>query len=428
MTPNQNEILALYVFDRDFHYAVDPLLEEEFFDHYLLRTIFCTARKFYAEYGDVPTVEALCTAVLHDHPKIDARELTAFFEVHRIDGVNAATKKFYLDHLLELRRIRVAQEVIKRGIDYVSRGEVDRFVHDVVSSLAFHQEDIRTLVFRRDLERVIASLSQVEEERIATLFPTLDECLGGGFATRELVVVLGGTGVGKTAFLVNLAWSALLQGRKVFYYSFEVSAERVIMRMVSTILGMRFSEIMENPDRAIKRLDTHLMRALFNNFVVIEAPTFSMTTSQLDANIESHALQGTVPDIVFVDYADIMLPQRSYRERWLEIETSYMELRAIAMKRNLVMVTASQINREGADARQIKLEHVKGAYGKTHNADVVISLNRSIEDKFKSNLIRLYINKNRNNIADREILLSVDYETMSFSEVQGQVSSSNALV
>jgi replicative DNA helicase len=191
---------------------------------------------------------------------------------------------------------------------------------------------------------------------------------------------------------------------------------------------VRFSEIMENPDRAIKRLDTHLMRALFNNFVVIEAPTFSMTTSQLDANIESHALQGTVPDIVFVDYADIMLPQRSYRERWLEIETSYMELRAIAMKRNLVMVTASQINREGADARQIKLEHVKGAYGKTHNADVVISLNRSIEDKFRSNLIRLYINKNRNNIADREILLSVDYETMSFSEVQGQVPSSNALV
>jgi replicative DNA helicase len=426
---NLGELLALYVFDREFHFAVDDLMTEEFFDHPLYRQVFSVAREFYQSYGDVPSQEAFNAFVVQKYPQTTVQELELFWRSHRRES-SPATKRFYLDHLQELRRIRIAQEVIRKGIEQVSQGKVDDFVHEVVSSLSFQEKDIRTVFFRRDLERMIQSLSNVEEERTLTLFPTLDSYLGGGFARRELIIILGGTGVGKTAFLVNLAWSAILQEKKVFYYTFEVSAERIVMRLLSLILSQNYQEILIDPQKAIQKLDEHVMSALFNNFIVVEAPTFSMTTAQLDSNIEKLVMQGQIPDIVFVDYADIMLSQRSYRERWLELETSYMELRSIAMKRNLVMVTASQITREGADAKQIRLEHVKGSYGKTHNADVVLSLNRTPEDKYKDNQIRLYINKNRNNIADQDVILKVDYETMTFMEAgsKGNVSSSNFLV
>lgn len=424
---NVGELLYLYVFDREFHYAVDHLLRVDFFEHPIHKAVFEVARSFYATYGDVPSQEAMIAAIFKEPREFSPKEVEAFFKAYTGD-VNPAVKRFYLDHLQEVHRVRVAQEVIRRGIEYVSEGKVDAFVHDVVSSLSFRSEDIRTVFFRRDLEEVLRTITKVEEERIRTLFPTLDAYLGGGFASRELVIILGGTGVGKTAFLINLAWSAIIQGKKVFYYTFEVSAERIVLRLLSLILSKKYTDILADPQSAIQQLDEHVMAALFDNFIVIEAPTFSMTPSQLDANIETQIVQGHIPDIVFVDYGDIMLPQRSYRERWLELETSYMELRAIATKRNVVMVTASQINREGADAKQIKLEHVKGAYGKTHNADVVLSLNYAVEDKFK-NQIRLYINKNRNNVADKEIPLEVDYETMTFTESRlGTVQSEYVLV
>ncbi len=55
---------------------------------------------------------------------------------------------------------------------------------------------------------------------------------------------------------------------------------------------------------------------------------------------------GFVPDVLIVDYADIMRSSNKYNERRFELELIYQELRNIAIQFNIPVITATQLNRE----------------------------------------------------------------------------------
>jgi replicative DNA helicase len=412
----QHELAYLITFNRELYLLATEIGGEQLFESHILKDIYRTASEFYDRYGTSPTFESFFTAFEKHYSKkyqlLDIVALKKSFQTLR-DSIQPELAEFYADHLKELYRKKQAEEVIRRGISYIESGNIDSFVHDVVKHLSLENKYIRSGKLLSDAEEIGRYLQNIEDTRIQTLIPILDKVLGGGFAPRELVIVLGGTGGGKTAFLINLGWAAVMQKKRVLYYTFEVAMERVLARAICHILQKPYQEIIRNPKKTKQLLEEHRMSPYMDNFKVIEAPTFTMTVPQLEAHIEMEIIKEGKPDMIIVDYADIMLPSQHYSDRWLELENSYMYLRSIAQKHDAVLITASQVNREGAQATKIKNEHIKGAYGKTQNADVVIALNRSAEDKEKGT-VKISINKNRNYVADQVIEVMVNFETMTF--------------
>ena len=101
------------------------------------------------------------------------------------------------------------------------------------------------------------------------------------------------------------------------------------------------------------------------------------------------------PDMILVDYGDILRPVKHNTEKRHELQEIYEQLRAIAQIYDCPVWTASQTNRSGLNAEVITMEAISEAFNKCFVADFIFSLSRTIEDK-KANKGRVFIAKNRN--------------------------------
>src|SRR5256712_3971596 len=88
---------------------------------------------------------------------------------------------------------------------------------------------LETLVERVDQQRPGATA----DDTVPTGFPSLDKLLGGGFRRRDLVVLGGDVGSGKSALALVLALRVARQGSRGAFFSGELDAERVMQRALA---------------------------------------------------------------------------------------------------------------------------------------------------------------------------------------------------
>ncbi len=101
------------------------------------------------------------------------------------------------------------------------------------------------------------------------------------------------------------------------------------------------------------------------------------------------------PDMVIVDYADLLRPVSTGREKRHELESIYEELRGLAKEFECSFWTASQTNRSGLNAEVITMESISEAFNKCFVADFIFTVSRTVEDK-NTNQGRIFVAKNRN--------------------------------
>lgn len=65
-------------------------------------------------------------------------------------------------------------------------------------------------------------------------FPSLDQ-LTNGLETSSLITVIARPGMGKTSFALDLASYAGMLGRKVIYFSYEMSKDEILFRLLSKL-------------------------------------------------------------------------------------------------------------------------------------------------------------------------------------------------
>ena len=103
-------------------------------------------------------------------------------------------------------------------------------------------------------------------------------------------------------------------------------------------------------------------------------------------------MQGKKPDVVIVDYADLL--RGHGQEKRHELEGIYEDLRGLAGEYELPVWTASQANRSALEEDVIDASKIAESYGKVMVADFIISLSRKVQDKL-AGTGRWHIIKNR---------------------------------
>jgi len=227
-------------------------------------------------------------------------------------------------------------------------------------------------------------------ETITTGWENMDKITGGGGGRKELAVVIAPTGVGKSMVLVHLGATALKAGMTVVHYTLELRDTVIANRYDSCITGIPLDELM---DRKVEIRE--FLKDIDGTLIIKEYPTKTATTNTIRAHIEKLKQQGIIPDMIIVDYADLLRTLSTRREKREELESIYEELRAIMMENNVVGWTASQTNRTGLQAEIITMQSISEAFSKCFIADLIFSVSRTVEDKQK-NGGRIYIAKNRN--------------------------------
>ena len=115
--------------------------------------------------------------------------------------------------------------------------------------------------------------------------------------------------------------------------------------------------------------------------IVKEYPTKSATTETLKNHLYKLKQRGIEPDLLIVDYGDLLKPVNNFKEKRYELGSIYEELRAIAKVNECPLWTASQTNRSGLNAEVITMESISEAFNKCFVADFICTVSRTYEEE-----------------------------------------------
>ena len=185
------------------------------------------------------------------------------------------------------------------------------------------------------------------------------------------------TGVGKTAFLADYAASQLWEGKNVLYVTMEMAEEKVANRIDANMMDISFKELRKVGKEEFFLRCKKIKKANIGKLFVKEFPTSTAGAVEVDHLIkELYQKKGFVPDILCVDYISICKSSRVKLSQgsYLYVKSIAEEFRALAMKHDLVCLSATQTNRDGIDASDFSLKSISESAGLAHTVDWALAL------------------------------------------------------
>lgn len=224
------------------------------------------------------------------------------------------------------------------------------------------------------LIETMSQLSARETQRINTGFPLLDSKLKG-FEAGQLVIIGARPGVGKSAFLLDIAESAARAGNETLFVSLEMSAseltERLLARRSAATMDQLIDRDVESNWDSIAAASTRLER-LPLHFWDKPAATVSKIRGAA-ATIQNLRL-------IVIDYLGLMQADRRADSRNLELGQISRDLKNLASELQIPIVAAAQLNRGVSDTERPTLLSLRDSGELEQNGSKVLFLWRIDEN------------------------------------------------
>lgn len=190
------------------------------------------------------------------------------------------------------------------------------------------------------LTETLQSLSAEEQTRINTGFPRLDSIVKG-FEAGQLIIVGARPGVGKSAFLLDLAESAARSGNETLFVSLEMSAAELTERL----LARRSMATMDNLiDRDLNDETWTDIAAVSNRLERLPLHFWDKPAVTV-SKIRGAAATIQNLHLIVIDYLGLMQADRRADSRNLELGQISRDLKNLASELQIPIVAAAQLNR-----------------------------------------------------------------------------------
>ena len=362
--PNfQNCVLQAALIDRDFFEKIFETLKEEYFTSEAHKSIWLEIRKLFNKYNAAPTYDTLKSEI-SQYPEGELKESAINVLLDIETKVNRQEIEYAKDKSIEFCKNQSMKAAILKSVELLQEGKFEEIQKTIEDSLKISTEQdmghdyFESFKTRQEIHSRIT---------VPTGFPLLDanEVLDGGLAHGELGAVMAPTGGGKSFFLVNLGFGALAAGKNVIHYTFELSETHVGNRYDSRITGVPTKELRTRMVEAENKLARFMGGQLF----IKEYPPKVATINTIKFHMGRLLSNGFDPDLIIIDYGDLMRSRRGYDQKRFELESIFEDLRALAMEMKLPIWTATQSNREGFNDDVITIDKVGEAINKAMVVD-----------------------------------------------------------
>jgi hypothetical protein len=236
-----------------------------------------------------------------------------------------------------------------------------------------------------------------EERRSLVMYPgAVGRFFDGAWLRGELYSFMAPEKTGKTEWLIDFTVRALrCKNRVAFFDSGDSSIDEILMRLGKRLsftseYGGTVSVPVEWPDeddlprwedRVVAATDPvrsyEMMGVVSRNrkaFRLASYPNSTLSVSQLSATLDDWGRDDWRPDVVVVDYADILLPPSGFSDGLEKIDEMWKALRRLSQEKNILVVTATQadaasytqkglLGKQNFSGRKTKLSHVNGMIG-----------------------------------------------------------------
>lgn len=388
----QEKLVQALLMDQKFSEQMMEVVDTSYFEVNYLKFL---AERYFAyskKYKVYPSLQLLVT-IIRDDLKVGTdiilRDQIIEYLQRMKSNPDPGDLQYIKDRSLEFCRKQALKKALESAVDQMQSNKYESIVETIKKAV---QVGTAPSVGHDFFNEMDARFTKLKRDTIPTRLPELDkkEILNGGSGKGELLCVVGASGSGKSHWLTMIGANALREGKNVLHYTFELSETAIGIRYDSNLCDMDSNEVMDRKDEVKKFYEENRLGRLF----IKEYPTNTASIYTIRSHIERLDLKGFKPDLIVIDYADIMRSTRQFDSLRHELKLVYEELRGLAMELQVPIWTASQSNKEGANAEVIDMTNMSEAYGKAMICDVIVSVSRRPHEK-ANGWGRLYVAKNR---------------------------------
>jgi replicative DNA helicase len=309
-----------------------------------------------------------------------------------------------------------------------------KFVMEGINGLygiTFKDDAIIPLESFEDIRQQYITSSVMKVKRIPTGISPLDEVLRGGLEKGELGILLAEPKKGKSIGLLHMGVAAIqMRFGRTAHFVLEGTTEQTVIRYLSRLSNIPYYRLEKDEisteeakyiDRLMKRYISRLDLIPFNQ-------RWNYTVVDIESKLKELEHAGRKPDLVVIDYADLLKSATQQKEIRHEQTAVYRDLKTLAVMKQYAIWTASQAQRPSKDADEtylLRAKDISESYEKVRIADLVATLNQTPEER-KNGILRFHLDIYRSNDTDNTIRLLTDFERMIFySSKYGFASSSD---
>ena len=380
----QIKVLSSLLTHKEFLVNIHDIISEEYFENQAQKWAIKEVLRYYDKYHTTPSLDILKVELL----KIDNEVLQlSIKEQLKLAYVTSDDDLEYVqEEFTNFCKNQQLKKALMSSVDLLKAGDFDGIRFIVDNALKAGQDKNIGHEYIKDIEERYRENSR---ETVPTPWPKINQLLQGGLGNGDFGLIFGNPGGGKSWSLVALGGHAVRLGYNVLHYTLELGEEYVGKRYDAFFTKIPVNKIDSHRDQV-----EELIPQLPGKLIIKEYPTGRASVSTIESHIAKSTSMGVKPDLVIIDYVDLLSSRKTNRERKDEIDDIYTSTKGLARQLDIPIWSVSQVNRAGANDNVIQGDKAAGSYDKIMITDFCMSLSRKKEDKV-NNTGRFHLMKNR---------------------------------
>jgi len=399
----QVKVLSSLLTHKEFLLNIQDVLSEEYFDNQAHKWIIKEILKYYQKYHTTPSMDVLKVEL----KKIDNEVLQVAIKEQLREAYKASDEdlKYIEEEFSGFCKNQQLKKALLTSVEFLNAGDYDSIRTIVDNALKAGQDKNLGHEYNKDTE---SRYRENHRTIVPTPWESFNGILQGGLGNGDFGLIFGSPGGGKSWSLVALGGYAVKLGYNVLHYTLELGADYVGRRYDAYFTNISVQDI-QNHQNTVGDAVLQLQGQL----IIKEYPTGKASISTIESHIKKCIDLDFKPDLVLIDYVDLLRSKKNNRERKDEIDDIYISTKGLARELNLPIWSVSQVNRAGAKDDIIEGDKAAGSYDKMMVTDVAISLSRKRQDKVNGTG-RFHIMKNRYGMDGMTYSVKVDTSTGHF--------------
>jgi archaellum biogenesis ATPase FlaH len=347
-------------------------------------TMHFLATKFHEKFHESPKAEQM--KILVQSPKFKGKVEDSIIELVYNTDLTQYDDEWLISTAEAWIKWRTFDNTLIDTIEYIKTTDVNPDnVESIITKVKTLINDRNSIVFNSDIGLDFFNPDDHYQEgrvKISTGYSFLDRLLSGGYdKDGSLVVYVGEQNIGKSIYLANDAANFVKMGVNTAFVSAEMAAHKVLKRIGANMLTIPMSEYETKAKNKelIKRKLENVGDGLTppGQLFVKQFPTSQATVLDIEAYLKQIEEERKIKlGCIVIDYINILSNYRNPNSEnmYLKIKQIAEDLRAMGVRNGWLIVTATQINRNGYNSSDIGMGDVAESAGLSHTADLMLGI------------------------------------------------------
>ena len=400
---SERDIIYQLIVSDKFCREIIPILNPKYLEIVYVRTVAIWIKEYFQKFKEAPkkNMIKLYRAHVEDLKDDDLQEniLTFIEKLDKdYDSIKISNEDFAIQNAIKYLKMRSLKNFSEDVDAYINSGELEKAEKCVTDFRKVEIASGEGVSILDDFDIVTEAFTE-EQDKLFSMPGDFGKLMGD-INREDFIAFLAPMKAGKTFSLIDVGIESLKNNLKVVMFSLEMSRTNVIKRVWKALSGQCTNDMgIEIPyfekdgekwriekktveKKASSVLEVRKKQKQFKrlfrggSFRIYAEPAYSLTVEGLETRLDDLAYEGFYPDVIIIDYADIMAPSERNSDYRQQIDGIWKRLRAMAQKRKCAVFTASQTNRD-ALSKEVEAENIAEDVRKIAHVTSMVSISKT---------------------------------------------------